>query len=143
MMPSTAFPGSYLIGIRYKALMRSLQRQSAKEYRLAGPIHVSRFGCTHILAPCPQSRIPGPAVQILDESTSPRPARSIPKPMGKCMENSAEQAAKKMQSIWHGRNWNNAKERGKQSPRKCALARRCMNWWGRLGGKPGVYDRKE
>ena len=45
----------------------------------------------------PELGILGLAAQILDEYMRPKPGRSIPKPMSRCMENSVNSVMKKRQ----------------------------------------------
>ena len=69
-----------------------------KEYKRAGLIHVLKYGCMPILVPCRQSKNLGLVAQILDECMKPRPGKSIPRQMSRCMENSAKLVTRKRQS---------------------------------------------
>ena len=50
------------------------------------------------LVPCRQSKNLGLVAQILDECMKPRPGKSIPRQMSRCMENSAKLVTRKRQS---------------------------------------------
>ena len=69
----------------------------SKGIQVAGPIHALKYGCMPTSVPCRQSKILGLAAQILDEYMRPKPGRSIPKPMSRCMENSVNSVMKKRQ----------------------------------------------